>query len=444
MSPPSAHTASSTSGSVAPALPYDVLSQIALEAIGSAVEREERDVACAISLVCHDLRYVGQSALWRKLTLPRPALQGDGAGGAVERLLAMVQHLRWEVGAEEDEGDGFDPLYWAYDGGWSEDEEQDWKRDGDKGGDQARKLEAQHDSDSSCGSEKDFPFFLTVVGRLEALTAVAAIGLSFPDLLLFTTALSSSPSRLFLTSLTITAATPEVSQPYSTPPLWNELDFIVFLQTFPSLSSFSGNLTRLPPPLRLPAISPATSPILPLRHLSLGEKPHELTDDILRPSSPESVFLESLQPYTLKSLTLVRSQNHDGWICWIARPAFSRLTSLTIISGNPPLADFLPLLSQTLAQLPSLRHFQLEDLSTPGPPLPGEVGAVAFRTFLNSIPSYLRKVELIFEASVGIVEDYLSNREPSSLRYVRINTRVWEWVFKLKEEGWDESGRCLV
>ncbi|GAA5916458.1 hypothetical protein JCM6882_006461 [Rhodosporidiobolus microsporus] len=327
--------------SVAPHLPYDLLHRIATDAVGDAVEPAERTVAQAVSLVCRDLRDVGQGFLWSTFTLPRRDVHLELEGQSGQRLTSMIRRLRW---AEKE---------WVYidDEGWEN---------------------PQADVDTTAA----FAVFVALVARLDSLVGVDAIGLSRQDLLRTFTTLYSSPSRPHITSL---------------------------------------GLGVIP---------------LSLAHLSVDST----ADDPILPGHRYHTFLQGVRPECLVSVMVARRQGRDGFIRWIGNSTLSRLESLTVISTLPPIASFLPLLTHTILQLPALRHLHLLDNDYIGSP-----EHAVLRTFLGALPSSLQTLDLSFEVSVREMEDHLKARPASSLWRVRCITGPGRWVFKRKEEGWEEG-----
>ncbi|GAA5915472.1 hypothetical protein JCM6882_007903 [Rhodosporidiobolus microsporus] len=392
--PPSARPPSRSSFS--PRLPYDVLHRIVTDAVGEAVKPAERDVARAVSLVCRDLRDVGQGFLWSTFTLPRRDVHVQLEGQSEKRLSSMIRRLRWE----------------EKEGGYND--ENEW-------------VDPQADVDVSGA----FALFLSLVLRLDKLIAVDTFDLSGDRLARAMYNLSSSPSRPFIASLTLSGDASNYRPSPSAALAPDELQLVQFLLRFPSLSSFASDLGGLAPP---PALSVPTSfPSLSLRHLSLGIR-HELPADVLTPSSPYHLLLSVLDPDYLISLRLCRRTGNDGWVRWLGTTTFSHLTSIDIVSTYPLLADFFPLLSHTISRLPTVSHLRLEDSRGVG--IRSQECALAFKAFLHTLPPSLHSLDFVFRGTDIVLEPYLYIAAHPSLRRVLCKVGAHETIFERTEEGW--------
>ncbi|GAA5958838.1 hypothetical protein JCM10213_008034 [Rhodosporidiobolus nylandii] len=234
------------SSAYTPRLPLDVVHLVAQAGIGAAVKEEERELAQAVSLVCRDWRDVGQSALWRRLTLPRAL---GGWRKARGRLFGMVRELRWE------------------------------------------EVEVEGGSEES--STEAVSAFL---GALETLAGLEKVELHHFPVARLTSALCallSSPSLPRLTTLTLDGSFAAGSRESRL----DETTLIRVLRGLPALSTFSCDLAPL-----LPPSSPSpTSPAIPLRRLLLGaESTLALPEDALFPGIPNLALCHAVDVDALR------------------------------------------------------------------------------------------------------------------------------------------------
>ncbi|BGP20889.1 hypothetical protein JCM10213v2_009054 [Rhodosporidiobolus nylandii] len=99
MSPPSSPTHTSR-------LPLDIVRLIARAGAGTGADIDERELAKAVSLVCRDLRDVGQDALWWRVVLRQGAGEVDWREDARREQLmgrAKVVRLEGEDGSTEED-----------------------------------------------------------------------------------------------------------------------------------------------------------------------------------------------------------------------------------------------------------------------------------------------------------------------------------------------------
>ncbi|BGP20919.1 hypothetical protein JCM10213v2_009084 [Rhodosporidiobolus nylandii] len=248
------------SSAYTPRLPLDVVHLVAQAGIGAAVKEEERELAQAVSLVCRDWRDVGQSALWRRLTLPRAL---GGWRKARGRLFGMVRELRWE------------------------------------------EVEVEGGSEES--STEAVSAFL---GALETLAGLEKVELHHFPVARLTSALCallSSPSLPRLTTLTLDGSFAAGSRESRL----DETTLIRVLRGLPALSTFSCDLAPL-----LPPSSPSpTSPAIPLRRLLLGaESTLALPEDALFPGIPNLALCHAVDVDALREAVITVDIGRSGWL----------------------------------------------------------------------------------------------------------------------------------
>ncbi|GAA5916463.1 hypothetical protein JCM6882_006464 [Rhodosporidiobolus microsporus] len=396
MSPPDS---SSSPSILSPRLPFDVLHYVSAEAAGDAVEPEERAVARTVSLVCRDLRDVGQGILWRTLTLPSRRIENLLDRQEARRLWTKVKVLRWK------------------------EDIADWRRDEPTF---AQVVEA----------------FKRLLEEAEQLKAVDLNEAPLEFLAEILSSISSSPSRTSISSFSIAGPT-TVRHPVSS--RLDEQDLVRFLGTLPALSSFTSRLSNLS--TSSPTPSDTRLPILPLRCVMLNTSGADGVDDTLTPSTPYYALASSLSISTLVDVRISRSTGEDGWVRWLSQPGFVSLQSLAFhIVRRLGIVDSLPVLSSCLSFHPTLRrlavhHNGFSDLS------PRDAHRAynlpVFRTFLFSLPATLESLSFDFECPTdAFLDEYLQNGPTSNLWRFECMVSLCEQlrlVWNSETEGFDET-----
>ncbi|GAA6030685.1 hypothetical protein JCM8097_006272 [Rhodosporidiobolus ruineniae] len=184
-----------------PRLPFDLLYLMVQYVIDTASTPCERADARAVSLVCRNLRDVGQAPLWHNLTFPHLWAERGDEGADERRVLGMVRCLRWE----EEEGRELQP------------ERPRFRR--------------------SMGA------FFSLFGNLTTITAVELVHFPHSQLPLAFSAISSSASISAISSLRLVATAHRQSHL----PSITDADLVEFLQSLPALTSLDIDASFLPP-----------------------------------------------------------------------------------------------------------------------------------------------------------------------------------------------------
>ncbi|GAA5831582.1 hypothetical protein JCM11251_000758 [Rhodosporidiobolus azoricus] len=317
MPSPSLSTASRSSQ----VLPHVRLRHVAVEAAAQCHTTEEKEAAGAVSLVCRDLRGVGQSILLQQVTFPRPKCQGMQDLPPPPRIVGFIRTLAW-----------LDP---------------DWR--------------AIREDDI----EKQEPFFKRTIQRCGHLTRLELIRYDQNRFISLFAALSSSPSRLPLVHLKIHGSAPFVLCGPGTH--YSSGELLEYLAIFPFLTSFAGDVWRqLPYPDKPPSVRLRLSAI-DITDCRVDEAPEHSGE-----FEPYRPFLAALEPADLRSVSL--THEHESWheyyrklgehdLSWLCSSRYS-LTSLSITSKGEerPDSTFYSNLASLLSFHTNLRHFALRGL----------------------------------------------------------------------------------
>ncbi|GAA5993538.1 hypothetical protein JCM11641_001946 [Rhodosporidiobolus odoratus] len=327
-----------------PLLPWELVRKVAQDVVGEDViedsEQDRRDDARSLSLVCRELRYIGQEALFHRVTLPHRELETALATRSAANVLKRVRRTRW--------------LY--------------------------RGQDEQHDASSSAS------VFINAIRRMPALRAVELY--YFPPRHL--SDIFHPLSFTKVDSLTIIGDRPDQSYAFK----YIDEPHLILLLGFPRhLASLNLDLSTLGPDLRHPGLEPARYD-LHLRELGLGVAGKGLPANYVLPGVPYHRFLQAVRRSTLESLGLGRSSGHDGWLRWLGQPDFTSLQAINIMTFTADLDNFLSLLIEILSFHPTLdsfaievsREVQIDDLPSSTILLP----------FLSSLPLSLRHIDLPF------------------------------------------------
>ncbi|GAA6030689.1 hypothetical protein JCM8097_006274 [Rhodosporidiobolus ruineniae] len=378
-----------------PRLPLDVLYLIVRHAINTASTPREWADAPAVSLVCRDLRDVGQGALWHTLILPHYFVEASFDSPAKKRLLSMVRDLRWDEGPNDD-----DPFL---------------------------------DEERSARSYAVFLHLLKSMTSLEAVAASCGWRGQLPRLL---PALRSSPSRLRIRRLALVGEARHGLRSNV------EDDVVVVLAQLPALSSLAFNVFGL-----TPSSTSSTLPSFRLRELSIDTDGNESLPDHFQPGLPRFTLSNAIDPSLLVSVTVGRyvfsSPKSLGWIHWLSRPGFAALRSLEVVHhGGNGCRLFLPILSSCLGFHPTLLHLTLTDTKLRGIQPDSFDGPPIFRDFLLALPPALET--LTFGCPV-VFDDWVKAQVPLSpakgLRLIEGTQDVaypWARIFRLTRN--EETG----
>ncbi|GAA5916461.1 hypothetical protein JCM6882_006463 [Rhodosporidiobolus microsporus] len=375
-----------TSGAVPPNLPLDVLQDVvdlALDGLGS----EGRELAAAISLVCRDLRDVGQKALLTTITFPRPPHHARSATPPSPRLANFVRSLAWS-----------DPQWRA-------------------------------PREEVISSQEEL--FMRTVQRCPRLDRVELVGYDRHRFVSLLASLSSSFSRTTLSHLTIAVTAPFTFNGAGT--LFTSQDLLEYLLGFPSLKSFAGDVWRLLPDGPSPPLQS-----LPLSAVDISDQVLDSTAAAERRRKPYEDFLRAVDPSTLRAVTLFRSWMYEDLLPLVDSLHF-HLTSLTIYSHPGDTTTFFTILPSLLSHQPALQHFSL--LTTDRPLRTDDFSLGDFFRALWALPPSLQTLTIDFRLDL---DEYLlaffQHGPCQKLKHARIETwytsytRTWREDLQVYDE----------
>ncbi|GAA5831602.1 hypothetical protein JCM11251_000765 [Rhodosporidiobolus azoricus] len=383
-----------TSSPSPPVLPYDLLRMVAVEASSQGQTSEEKEVARAVSLVCRDLRDVGQAVLLRQVNFPRPKCQGEEDLPPPPRIVGFIRTLAW-----------LDP---------------DWR--------------AIREDDI----EEQEPLFKRTIQRCAHLDRLELVQYDRHRFISLFAALASSPSCFTLTHLKIHASAPFVLCGPGTHYTSGQL--LEYLAIFPALTSFAGDVWRH-------LCYPEKPSNVQLRLSTIDIMDPQIEEPPKYPGEfdPYRPFLAALEPGDLRSVSLFHER--DPWhsarkpgeddLSWLCSSRYS-LTSLSITSRweEPPDSTFFSSLVLLLSFHTNLRHFALRGLEDPNL-IPRDQFGKFYET-LYALPPSVETLHLDYYLAL---DDYLASWFQSGqcqkLKLVRIQTWHGLYTREWKEDEQD-------
>ncbi|GAA6030590.1 hypothetical protein JCM8097_006223 [Rhodosporidiobolus ruineniae] len=391
------------SSATLPRLPLDLVCHILQRALFHLDHTERPLLALSVSLVCRDLRAVGQGALYAVVRIgndrPSPPAMLDRLTDSKSGLSSFVRRVEWVHNGSFDDyelGEAFRSTYNS--------DRDTWERI------------------LRCSKRASA---VLLDGFPPTETAAAMEDLTFTG-------------RLHRFEAVIIRATPPTRKAASSLPPYTdraELGVAYAVSALPSLSHLDSNLfvDEGPSPYIL-----SSRPLLRLQHFharAAGPPFPSLSSKLLPP------VLDRIDTSTLLEVSIGVTPTRTAFLAWLASGSFPSVCTLSFFTSSDPLSDLLPLLSPLLPTFPSLDSLELALLPNTAPPAcTAEADLSALRSFLVSLPRTLRRASLPFllDGFKINVETLLGEASGSALVSVRfeLGGEVERWMRERPNAPW--------